>query len=122
MEENIVEIYMKELQTTDNPGVHLAKFLWEVIEKSPDNSDIIMINRFIRLYGRELVFFSILDLADFDKLNKNNLNRLIAYLLKKKSTEKYKEFNSRYYNLSDYLDKMKKKLDRKTKLKENTVE
>lgn len=57
--ENLVDYYYKTLHTTTKPGNHIAKFYWEIFSLEPNKGDIIMFNKFIKLYGREDVFYAI---------------------------------------------------------------
>lgn len=107
MSEGIINKYLEELSSTTNPGVHLAKFYWEVLKLKPESKDIPMFNKFIRLYGREKVFNSIVYMAHMEGLDTKNIYGLIKYLLDKEIQAKTKSIES----LSNYISTTRKELE-----------
>src|SRR4030066_1739084 len=69
--ENMAEFYYEKLKVTTNAGLDLAHFFKEVTGKDAGRSEIIMINRLVKFFGRFTVYFSILDLSKIDKLEGN---------------------------------------------------
>jgi hypothetical protein len=63
MSEGLVNIYFKRLivDNEPNPGKILSQFFWELFEVAPKVQDIILFNKLIKLFGREIVFEVVID-------------------------------------------------------------
>jgi hypothetical protein len=107
--ENIVDIYLKDLDIIKQPGLHLAKFMWEALGRSPNKDDIIKLSRLVKLYGRYNVFAGLLELIEVDKLD-NNYYGLLLYFIKNKVLGKNKNSSE---NLTDYVKNIKKDINKK---------
>ncbi len=66
--ENQAEFYYEKLKTSTNPGQTLLEFFREITGREAGRSEIIMINRLIKLFGRFTVYFSIMDLSRIHNL------------------------------------------------------
>ncbi len=69
--ENMAEFYYEKLKVTTNAGLDLVHFFKEVTGKEAGRSEIIMINRLVKFFGRFTVYFSILDLSKVERLEGN---------------------------------------------------
>lgn len=70
-QENLTEIFFSKLKTSTNSGVVLAQFYSAIIGTEIGRSEIIKLNRLVKLFGRNSVFFAIVDIArkeDFTEL------------------------------------------------------
>lgn len=61
--ENTSEFYYEKLKNSTNPGSVLAGLYCSLYEFIPTKSEIIMMNRLVKVFGRFTLFFSILDMA-----------------------------------------------------------
>lgn len=62
MSENLIDIYKTELTSSKSPSKTLRRFYWELLELEGSRSDIIMINKLLRLYGKWRVFYAIIEI------------------------------------------------------------
>lgn len=68
--ENQAELFYEKLSSSTNPGKILLDFFREITSKDAGKSEIIMINRLIKIFGRFTVYFAILSLSKYEgKLN-----------------------------------------------------
>lgn len=115
--ENIAEYYFKDLHTTTKPVPHLTAFICEVLGRPPTKGDYVKIGRLIKMYGRDSVFFSVLDIYDIE-LTTDDYYPLLVHLAKRRLEVRNKQ-NSQpeMVNLSSEvraLEKQLKKIQRKT--------
>lgn len=84
--EGIAEIYLKALDTEGetDAGLLLAKMYCEILGKNLTTNIIVTFRKLNKIYGRKLVFYSILDLPFFENLDTSNIIMLMHYLCKKK--------------------------------------
>lgn len=61
--ENLVELFFSKLKTSTNPGVVLAQFYGALMEVDIGKSEVIGFNRLIKIWGRNQVFLSIIDIS-----------------------------------------------------------
>ena len=106
--ENMAEFYYEKLKVTTNAGLDLAHFFKEVTGKEAGRSEIIMINRLIKFFGRFTVYFSILDLSKIEKLE-GNLYPLLYTICKSRFE---KSHDAVFSAASESLDKFLKELDK----------
>lgn len=114
--ENIAEFYYEKLKVTTNAGLDLAHFFTEVIGKDAGRSEIIMINRLIKLFGRFTVYFSIMDLSKSERLE-GNLYPLLYTICKNRFERIYngeispalQPLNKEISNLQKQIEKMRGK-------------
>lgn len=64
--ENITELFYTKLKTTTNPGVVLSQFYGILMGIQVGRSEIIAINRLIKIFGKFSVFMAILDVSRRD--------------------------------------------------------
>lgn len=108
--ENIAGFYLEQLKSCTNPGAVLVKFYSAVFEKEFNKDLIGHFTQIVRLYGRENVFFAILDIADNETLNHDTIYRLIAHIAKRRLEEK--DYGEVHRNLSKDLENISKRARR----------
>ena len=64
--ENQAEFFYEKLRVSTEPGRVLLDFYRDTINENAGRSEIIMINRLVKLFGRFTVYFSIMDLSKYD--------------------------------------------------------
>lgn len=81
--ENITNDYYKRLVLTKNPGYVLNEMYSEIFETQLTDTNTIMFSRLVKLYGRENVFFALLDITNIQGLVHNNLYPLLSAICKR---------------------------------------
>lgn len=61
--ENLAELFFAKLKTTSNAGVVLAQFYGALLNTDVGRSEVIMLNKLVKLFGKNSVFFSIIDIS-----------------------------------------------------------
>jgi len=61
--EGLSDLYFSKLKTSANPGVVLAQFYGAVMGLEVGRSEIIMLGKLVKMFGRSSVFFSIIDIS-----------------------------------------------------------
>lgn len=112
--ENLADIYYEKLSSTTNPGLVLAQFYRDTSGKPMTKSEIIMFNRLIKIFGRFIVYFSILDLSNTDIVG--NPNALFYTVCKNRLERKYGVILGSGESLEKEINKIEKTL----KTQENT--
>ncbi len=84
MDEGIAVVYLDKLKNADNPGVILAKFYCELFNIKLTPQIISMFNKFNKVYGRNIVYATVLDLTDVADLTFDRIYGLISHICKKK--------------------------------------
>jgi hypothetical protein len=85
MEENLSKIFYKQIMDAENPTQVLILFIRKVFDYPVDNRLYGIVGKLNKLYGRELVFFAILDSSNFDDMNSpQKLYNVISYYCKKR--------------------------------------
>lgn len=117
MEENLAGIYKEKLDKEANKGAILASFYWSAMDLEYNPKDIIMFNKLLKMYGRDAVFISILEIYDMPDVDLTNIYGLLAFFCKKyfSSRNKPNEFID-INKLSKSIEKAKSR--RKTFIKE----
>lgn len=110
--ENLVDIYLEDLDKVKQPGLYLAKFMWEALEKPANRGDITKISRLVKLYGRLNVFAGILELLEVEKLD-NNYYGLLVYFIKNKVLKSNKAQSE---DLTSYVDQIKKDIGKRKRV------
>lgn len=105
--ENLAEYYFELLPQDTNPGLLLAKFFCQSMEIDISKSEVIMFNRLVRLYGRTIPFFAILDVNGMNNVNLDAPFPLLGYFCKKRIEQKNPEvYNGAYVNLDNKIEKL----------------
>jgi len=66
--ENKAEFYYEKLKSNVEPSVVLREFFTEITGMPVGRTEIIMINKFLKIFGRFTLFFAIMDLANVREL------------------------------------------------------
>jgi hypothetical protein len=115
--ENLAEFYFRDLYTTNTPVRNLTGFLCSVLNKKAERGDYSRIGRLVKMYGREAVFFTILDVYDFAEKVDENYYPLLVSMCKKRLKRKYdQQIRPEYQD----FDSLLKSLERKRKKIEKT--
>ena len=61
--EGIAELFYARLRTSQSPGVVLAQFYGALFGVDAGRSEIIKCNMLVRIFGKSILFFSMIDLA-----------------------------------------------------------
>lgn len=69
--ENQSEFYYEKLKNSQTPNQVLLEFFSEIMGKEITRSEVIMINKLLKLFGRFTVFFSIMDMSNVKNLEGN---------------------------------------------------
>jgi len=110
MPEGLINIYLKKIITDNepNPGKILAKFFWELFEIAPRTQDIIMFNKLVKLFGREIVFETVVDSYNIDGIDfSKSLYPLFLAIAKRKIGNDTTTSN----DLSEYFKSVKEKVE-----------
>jgi len=85
MEENLSGIFYKQIMESENPISNLVLFIRKVFDYPVDNRLFGIVGKLNKLYGRELVFFAVLDASNFDDMNNiQKLYNVISFYCKKR--------------------------------------
>lgn len=108
--ENQAEFFYEKLRISTNPGQVLLEFYRDIINENAGRSEIIMINRLVKLFGRFTVYFAIMDLSKYDSKDLTGNLFPLVYTICRSRFE-------RVHNVSmdvsqEPLDKMLKELDK----------
>ncbi len=108
-EEDIVDHYFNSLKDSKHPGFLLTKFYCELFGISLSQYLVPQMEKLVRLYGRENVFFSILEISSNDNLNHDRIYNLLNFICKKRF-----EFslNSTTKNLSTLVDETTQRINK----------
>lgn len=111
MAENIAEFYADQLNIQNNHGVVLAKFFCELFEIPLEVEKIKTFNKLLKIYSKELVYFSIIDCFDIENVRLKNIYPLISYLCKKRLENKLSK-SPNAINLTEQSDALSKKVEK----------
>jgi hypothetical protein len=114
--EGLVDIYYKKLQEEQNPGLILTRFYCELFGLPFAPSLIAKLNKLIKLYGKQALFFAILDISNNDNIDHTTSYGLLAYICKKRFEH---SINTNTKDLSSIVDLQADKIE---KLKKETIE
>lgn len=108
--ENQAEFYYEKLRVSKEPGKVLLEFYKEIVNENAGRSEIIMINKLVRLFSRFTVYFSIMDLSRYesDKLV-GNLYPLLYTICKSRFE---KAHNGTIDSAQESLDRILKELEK----------
>lgn len=117
--ENISDLYYEKLSKTDKPGAILAKFYEGIFDKPYSVQNIIMFNKLIKVYGKYIPFFAILDLFSYEKVEiTDNMFGILSYYCKKRLEQKteiivlndaYKDLDTTVKKIIERIDEQKEK-------------
>ena len=108
--ENQAEFYYEKLKVSTNPGQVLLEFFREMINENAGRSEIILINRLIKLFGRFTVYFAIMDLSKYNSAELTGNLYPLVYTICKSRFERIHNVN--VDSSQDSLDKVLKELEK----------
>jgi hypothetical protein len=111
MSENLADFYFQKLYTEKNVGLLLARFYCEAFDLQINKSIIITFNKLLKMYGRETIFFSIMDMYDMENINHDKIYPLITYLCKRRMEKKYGNEFSTNIDLTSYINNTNKRIN-----------
>lgn len=120
--ENIADLYYEKLSVTTNPGNVLAKFYEGIFDRPQSVKDIIMFNRLVKIYGKYIPFFAVLDLFSYEKAEVNdNMFGLLSYYCKKRMEQKTETvvLNDAYKNLDKTVKELSERIEAQKERKVN---
>ncbi len=92
MEENLAQDYFEKVMEQKQPGGYMVKLFCDMLEIDPSPKErttyLIMFNKYIKLYGREISYMSLLDMLDMELDLTRGIYPLYSYLCKKRWVEK----------------------------------
>lgn len=117
--ENISEFFYEKLKSSTNPGVVLAQFYAEILDRESGRSEIIMLNKLIKVFGRFSVFFAIMNLVNVQSLGEGFPYGLLFTIckssLERKSDTEVDVATSK--NLSKEVERMRDAIEKTTGVK-----
>ena len=122
--ENEAEFYYEKLKNTQNPGTVLCEFFTEITGRPHGRPEIIMINKFIKNFGRFTVYFAILELSRYDNLDENLYGLIHRICANRFERAHDTVFSMSREPLDRYLKELEKEIEkvRKSKGKSPTSE
>lgn len=115
MEEGIAIKYYNLLNDNKekNGGILLSRMCGDLFFTSHDSTSIKMFNKLVNIYGRMIIYFSLLDLLDVRTLDTSKtLYPIINYLAKKRLEEMNKE-STTYIDLNKVSEEIGKEIRRR---------
>ena len=109
------------LLKADRPGAVLSKFYEVIFDRPYSVQTIIMFNKLIKVYGKYIPFFAILDLFSYEKVEvTENMFGLLSYYCKKRVEQKMAVvvLNDAYKDLGKDADKIAEQI---AEQKENPI-
>jgi hypothetical protein len=103
-QEGYIFQYKKLMEDTPSPGYFITMFYSVIFNVTTDQKTIGMFSNLVKIYGREVVFYSVLDLVDMENLDHSNIVRLLSFFCKKRISQ---NSESKYVDLSKELIKLK---------------
>lgn len=110
--EGLAKTYWELVRKSKNPAKELVTFYQVSLNTSGNGKLSRFMQQQIKLFGRDLVFFTILDIAGYDNLrDKENPQPLMRYILKQKLKEGRNKDGGRSKspNLDSFVEEIKKK-------------
>lgn len=108
--ENQAEFYYERLKSQLNPGQVLLEFFREMTGLEAGRSEIIMINKLIKIFGRFTVYFGIMDLSKNDKLGTGGNLYPLLYTICKNRFERIHDTS--FAGSHEPLDRFLKEMDK----------
>ena len=113
--ENIAEYYFEQLHNSTSPGVVLAKLFCQLFDKEINKSDFVTFGRLVKLYGRFITYFAILDFYGVPDANALDPLPLLYFFCKKRLEQKNPEvYNGAYKNLDSKITKLEEEIRKQT--------
>jgi hypothetical protein len=119
MEDSLAEFYYEQLKSTTNPVGTLVAFYKSLfnVDKA-DESTYKTFARLYRIYGKQLLYFALLDCSDMENIDLSiGMSGLLSYFAKKR-LESTRSFDVAV-NLSDLVKEFEKDGEKRKKIKIN---
>ncbi len=111
--ENQAEFFYEKLKVTTNAGQVLLEFFREMTNKDAGRSEIILINRLIKMFGRFTVYFAIMDLSKYKDKLEGDLYPLLYTICKSRFEKIHNDVsNPAYESLSREINLLEKEAER----------
>lgn len=115
--ENLVEFYYEKLKNSQEPNKVLMELFYEVTGINVGRSEIIMINKLLKLFGRFTLFFSIVDLSSVKSLEGNLYGLLYTICNRRFERAHNNETVNAFESLSRELNSLEKQIEKISKKK-----
>jgi hypothetical protein len=117
--ENIADLYYEKLEKAESPGKLLAKFYEGICDKPGSIQNIVLFNKLVKVYGKYIPFFAILDLYSFDG-EVTSPYGLLSFYCKRRMEQKMAVvvLNDAYKPLDGNINKILEQIE---KQKENPI-
>ena len=115
--ENQSEFYYEKLKNSPTPSQVLLEFFREVTGREVGRSEVIMINKFLKLFGRFTVFFSIMDLTSIRNLEGNLYPLLYTICSRRFEKSHANETVAAFESLDKEIKTIKKQIEKNSKHK-----
>lgn len=111
--ENQAEFYYEKLKISTNPGQTLLEFFREITGKETGRTEIIMINRLLKLFSRFTVYFAIMDLSKYSSSQLgDNLYPLLYTICKARFEKIHNDMFSSVEPLNKFLKEVEKEREK----------
>ena len=117
MDDSLAEYYYEKINKTENIIGEMVNFYKSLfnIDENLYTSVYQTFGRLIKIYGKDVIYFSLLDASDINNIDFNGIGKLLSYLAKKRLAEKF-IFNA-IPSLDRLAEKNMKELEKERKLK-----
>jgi hypothetical protein len=112
--ENIADLYYEKLSTTDRPGNILTSFYEDIFSRPHSIQNIILFNKLVKVYGKYIPYFAILDLFSYEKAEVGDSPfGLLSYYCKKRMEQKteFVVLSDAYKNLDAVAEKVLERIE-----------
>lgn len=115
-DKSLAEFYYEELLKSDNKVKTLVNFYRSLFDVNANGDIYKIFSRLYKVYGSEIIYFSLLDCSDVENVDTNRMTGLIVYFAKKRLKDKYSDVST-YEDLNSMVDKVSKELSKKRRIK-----
>lgn len=115
--ENELEFYYEKLKDSTSPTNILLALFQGITGISPTRSEVIMVNKLVKLFGRFTVFFSIVDLSKYEKLEGNVYPLLYTICKNRFESSHHDSSVVAFESLQGRLNLIEKEIEKVTKKK-----
>lgn len=116
--ENQAEFYYEKLKNSTNPATTLCEFFTEITGRAYSRSEIIMMNKLIKVFGRFTVYFAVMDLSHIVEKMGDNVYGFLYSSCKKRFERAHTDSSvAAYESLSREISSISKEIERISKMK-----
>lgn len=104
--ENLAEIYYEKLKSSTSPAYTLLLFCSELFDITPDRSGLIIFKDLIKLFGRDITFYSIIDLRmGYNKVKSiTGVESLLKRIVANRYERKLKQVQTKSTDMTTYIE------------------